>query len=145
MKRTVAQAKKNLEEIQAFNKKKLADLDVIYYDRLEKKLDLTQIKKDIAQAQTIADRAETLAERSLAQAERDELLVAQEAERKATAIADEVNSKMKARAQREFVERGGSSSEFENAWPQLRQKLIEQAVTERVAAPEERAPIIGSI
>ena len=145
MKKNASQARKNFEDIQAHNEKKLADLDKIYWDRFEKKLDLTQINKEIEQQKTIANRAEALAERSLAEAEREELLVAQDAERKATAIADEVNFKMKARAQREFVERGGSSAEFEAQWLALREKIIANGVIEKTVSPPERAPIIGSI
>ena len=140
--RTAKQLKHNLEVIQADNKKKLEALDVIYYDRLVRKLDLTQIKRDIEQAKTIAERSEELAAKALKIAEDRESAQAQAVETARQKVSAEIDAGHKKTAQADFLAKGGSLAEFEILWPAIRAKMLVESAVEKTVSPEKRAPII---
>src|SRR5688572_24851698 len=133
--RSALQLKRNLEVIQGENAKKLAALDAVYYDRLSRGLDLTQIKKDMEQAKTIAEKSEELAAKALKVAEDRELVQAEAAEKNQQRVSAELENRQKVKAEHAWLAAGGDPKQFESSWPIMREELLKQAVISQANAP----------
>jgi hypothetical protein len=143
--RSAEQLRKNLESIQKDNEQRVAKLEARLVEIEGHNGSTTQIKKEIEQAKITARRSEELAEKQLNIAEERELKAAQEIEATRKRMAADLESRQRFRAERAYIAAGGDPKEFENTWPTIREKLLEQSVLEKTAAQGTAETAIQSL
>src|SRR5262245_28133291 len=111
--RSSQQLKVNLEKIKDHNKRELEKLNAEYYDRINRGLDLTDIKRRIEQAERVAENSERLAKRALDQAEEREKRQSDAMEQTLQKVSEERIARKKKAALSDFLASGGTSGEFE--------------------------------
>lgn len=130
---TIERAQKNYENIVAKNEANLNAIRARIDQRTQAGLDHKDLDQELSTARTVAERTEAFAQKALDKAKEDAAIQKAKTDARIQANQEKAEKKLKILALREYLKNGGSSSDFEKAWPDLRKKMLENATLEGVA------------
>lgn len=121
---TVDHYRKHLEDLQAKNRNRIAEIERQIDDHEQKGLGTKHLYEQLDQARRLAASSEKLAKQNLKNAEKvAQEKEAQEAER-LKAASSEIESRRKKAAKAVWIAQGGKPDEFEAAWDAMWKEIL---------------------